>query len=98
MSSSGWRAALSAARGAFLLGAGVWCCSLYEGRTLEFFDDLDTPGAECRNDDDCPRDRHCADHVCRECLVDSDCGGPKHACVGNVCVECRVDADYCPMG
>lgn len=96
--SRGLRAALNAARGALLLGAGVWCCSLYEGRTLEFFDELDASAPECSRDADCPRDRSlCAGGACRECLLDTDCGRARPACVGNVCVECRAD-ENCPVG
>ncbi|HTV20205.1 MAG TPA: hypothetical protein VMG12_16085 [Polyangiaceae bacterium] len=98
MRSKRWRAALHAARGGLLLGGGVWCCSLYEGRTLEFFPDAQTPSVECRVESDCRGDRkHCAGGACRECLVDGDCGKGKPACVGNVCVECRAGVD-CPDG
>jgi Cys-rich repeat protein len=92
------RAALGAARGGFALGLCVWCCSLYEGRTLEFFSDPGALDAECRSASECPRERaFCAAGACRECLVDDDCGRGKPACVGNVCVECRSASD-CPSG
>ena len=91
-----WRAAL--ARGALLLGAGAWCCNLYEGRTLEFFPEPGAAGAECQASTQCPRERaFCAGGACRECLVDEDCSRGKPACVGNVCVECRAASD-CPNG
>jgi len=99
MSAGRLRAALNAARGGFALGLCVWCCSLYEGRTLEFFADPSALGAECRSESECPGERaFCAGGACRECLVDEDCGRRgKPACVGNVCVECRSASD-CPSG
>jgi Cys-rich repeat protein len=90
------RAAWSAARGGFVLGLCVWCCSLYEGRTLEFFPER-AQGVECTSSSQCPRDQTCVGGACRECLVDADCGRDRPACVGNVCVECRTAGD-CPSG
>jgi hypothetical protein len=100
MSARRSRAALSAAaRGGFVLGLCVWCCSLYEGRTLEFFADPGALEAECRSSSECPGERaFCAAGACRECLVDNQCTRRgKPACVGNVCVECRSASD-CPSG
>jgi Cys-rich repeat protein len=99
MSARRLRAALSAARGGFALGLCVWCCSLYEGRTLEFFAEPGALEAECRSSSECTGGRaFCEGGACRECLVDSQCTRRgKPACVGNVCVECRSAGD-CPSG
>jgi Cys-rich repeat protein len=92
------RAALRLARGGFLLGACAWCCSLYEGRTLEFFADPSDPSVECRSASECTRERKfCVGGACRECLVDGDCGRDRPICVSNVCVECSTSS-HCASG
>lgn len=86
------------ARIALLLAGGACCCNLYEGRSLDVFAEAVEPGAECRDDLQCPRERaYCARGACVECVVDTDCREPrKPACVGNTCVECRSASD-CAM-
>lgn len=88
------RAWLCAARALVIVGACVWSCNLYEGRTLEFFPNAEDTSAQCRDSRDCPRDRaFCVRGACLQCLVDGDCDRGNPACVGNVCVQCRAASD-----
>jgi len=72
-------------------------CNLYEGRSLDLFPTELDLSVECRDSQDCPKDRKlCAGGTCVECLLDSHCD-PRHpACLGNACVECRANAGCGP--
>lgn len=93
----------SLARAAALLvalgvGQSVTRCNLYEGRSLDLFPASADLSVECRDYQDCPRERaHCARGSCVQCLLDADCDRRHPACVGNTCVECRSARD-CDAG